>query len=141
MTAKIIIKRIGIFLGIYALILGITLILLMQGLPDTRKAIFITYSFGTGADPVEFQSDLQAFPPGIQYWLLGLHVISWLFVPILVATVIDVIIRELEQKRQGAGDRIKKRIRNVGRATGLRDDVLESYVDEEFEKFRKISGQ
>jgi hypothetical protein len=91
-------RSIILVLFLYLIISLITFFALACSLyPDYRKAAFTAFEVATGGDPYNF-SELNKFTY-LWLWILSLHIISWLLVPVLMATAIDAAYRIWEERR------------------------------------------
>jgi len=70
-----------------------------MGLPREEGPSFIAYAIATGGDPFNF-SELAQPHPLLWVWILIVHVLSWLIVPVLAATAIDAAYRKWEERRE-----------------------------------------
>lgn len=86
-------------LGLYVVMSVVTFLALACKLyPNYSKAAFIAFEIATGGDPFNFSGDLNKFTY-LWLWVLFLHLISWLLVPVLTATAIDAAYRIWEERR------------------------------------------
>jgi hypothetical protein len=94
-----------------ALLIYITLSVLtymwlaFQLAPAHGKASFIAYEVATGGDPFNFAGDLQQYNL-LWVWILIFHAISWLIVPIVAATAVDLAFNAWEEKRLELDERL-----------------------------------
>jgi len=90
----------------YVLIVLFTYLLLKVRIGSGHDEAFIVYQIGTGGDPFNFADDF-ANNLWLWRWLLVLHVLSWLIVPVLAATAVDVVFSIREKKKFELEDRIE----------------------------------
>lgn len=102
------------------------------------KAITIAYDVATGASPVAYMADVKPLFPVLWLWLAVLHVFSWLIVPIVIATAIDVMYRVYEQGRLRAGQRLRRRIRRLGSKRGYTGMQLEDFTERTLEDIEDL---
>jgi hypothetical protein len=85
-------------LTIYLSLIIITYLLIKFSLGPGSAAEFITYETATGGDPFNFGQQFINHPL-LWHWLLFIHIISWLIVPVLTATAVDIVFHVWERKR------------------------------------------
>lgn len=93
--------------------------------PGTVPHFFIAYELATGSDPLNFASSLQNHRL-IWCWVLIFHVLSWLIVPVLVATTISAALHVWEERRLELDQLLVSRMAEVIRAQG---EVTDEVVD------------
>lgn len=86
-------------LFVYFVACFITYLALRIGFGPDQGAAFIAYEMATGGDPYNFK-ELAPAHPVLWVWMLVLHLLSWLIVPVLAATAVDAAYRKWEERRQ-----------------------------------------
>lgn len=138
-TGRVLVK----FNYVVALLGGYTLLSLFTGVWLTIDlgafrglASMISYEVSTGGSPLPFIRDIEKPFPYLWAWLLFFRVISWLIVPVLIATAVDAAYRILETRRAKALRRMRRRFRRECEREGVTDpDALEKCVDRKIEQF------
>lgn len=127
-------------LAAYCTLSFITFLFLLWKLwPNYQKAGFIAYEVATGGDPFNFTSAVGQYR-FVWTWLLGLHVIAWLAVPILIGTAIDAAYRVYEARRQRTERILQKIIRKkAAEKLKLSDAELDDFVEQTMESFQQRS--
>lgn len=90
----------------YVLTVLFTYLLLKVRIGSGHHEAFIVYQIATGGDPYNFASTF-ANNVWVWRWLLVLHIFSWLIVPVLAATAVDVVFSIREKKRFALEDQIE----------------------------------
>lgn len=125
-------------LFIYVVLCVGTYILLIAELGPDKRAAFIAYQVATGGDPYNFSEALRPFP-FTWGWILVLHVLSWLIVPVLAATAIDAAYRAHEEKKARAERALKLIIASLlKKHSHLRGEALKQAVSDATETLHKI---
>lgn len=87
-------------LTIYSVLCLVTYILLLMTLEPQDGPSFIAYEITTGGDPFNFR-EVAPSHPVLWIWILFMHILSWLIVPVLAATAIDAAYRQWEERQEG----------------------------------------
>lgn len=127
-------------LAVYFILALFTYAILLCTLwPAWRKAGFIAYEIATGGDPYNFFNEVANYPV-LWEWLLILHLIAWLMVPILVGTAADAAFRQYEERRSETEKRLRQLIKNHARERlHLSEEDLDELVESTIEGFRRSS--
>jgi hypothetical protein len=100
-------------LGIYVVLgLGNTVLIRWAADVSWNKASWIAYEIATGGDPFNFYNELQPYWL-LWIWMLSFHVLSWLLIPILVGTAVNVSIQSWEQRRARLREKLVERVAAV----------------------------
>jgi hypothetical protein len=94
------------------------------------KALAIAYDVATGASPLNYQVDLHPAFPWLWVWMCVFHVLSWLAIPVLIATIVDALCRTYERTRVQAERQLINRLTELGRNKGLSGTALDSFRDD-----------
>jgi hypothetical protein len=113
-------------------------ILVLCKLPlDYDTAGFVTFDIATGGDPHNFTEKLTTSSL-IWTYALGIHFLSWLIMPVLIAMVVDAAYKFFEESKIKAEKKVEKRIRQIGRdRLDLSGEALDEFVDEQLDKMRQ----
>ncbi len=84
-------------LASYVCLCFLTYAVLRTELGSNQGASFITFEIATGGDPYNFK-ELAFSHPLLWLWILILHLLSWLMIPILAATAVDAANRKWEER-------------------------------------------
>ncbi|HVF57451.1 MAG TPA: hypothetical protein VM934_14955 [Pyrinomonadaceae bacterium] len=118
------------------------LALLVKFWPNCQKPGFIAYEIATGGDPFNFQSDFSREDWPLWTWLLILHVLAWLIVPILIGTAADAAYRVFEDRRSRAERKLRRIIRKkAAEKLKLTGDALEEFIEGTLEELRQQSSR
>jgi hypothetical protein len=132
-------KRLGATLGAYVALSVGTYLWLAADLKTLRgAAATIAYDLSTGGSPLQYSSEIRPAFPALWFWLSLFHIVSWLIVPVLAATTIDVAYRIYEQKRLRAEKRLRRRFRNFGITRGLKGNELDDFVEQALENIEDL---
>lgn len=82
---------------VYVVMCFITYGVITLALGANKGAAFITFEIATGGDPYNFK-EIAAAHPFLWIWILALHAMSWLIVPVLAATAVDAAYRNWEDR-------------------------------------------
>lgn len=82
---------------IYVLFSLVTYGVLRVGLGANAGPSLITFIIATGGDPYNFK-ELSTTHPVVWGFIIVLHVLSWLIVPVLAATAVDAAYRKWEER-------------------------------------------
>lgn len=83
---------------VYAIICLLTYVFVRLTLGPNEGASFVTFEIATGGDPFNFK-ELAVSHPILWIWLLLVHSMSWLIVPVLAATAVDAAFRQWEDRK------------------------------------------
>lgn len=120
---------VAITLGVYIFLSIVTFIVLFWVFsPEYGKGFLIAYGVTTGGDPLGFADELDGHKL-VWAWLLILHLLSWLVVPVLAATAVDAAYRVVEQRRTRATKELNNQIGEVGKEIGLSDEDIRKVFD------------
>lgn len=104
------------------------------------KAGVIAFDVATGSSPLLYESYVRPFSSVLWLWLSAFHVVSWLLVPIVVATTIDATYRLYENRRLRAEKRLRRRIRKFGsRRFGYVGVELEDFTEQTLETIQDLN--
>ena len=151
---RTIVRRLSVWIGrlfsnpealLYALLIyvaltaGLFLAMLWNLWPNVNDASFAAYEIATGGDPFNFKKDWGK-DRLIWTWILVLHVVSWLIVPVLIATAIDAAYRIFEQT-----SRAEKTLREIIGGTArnelnLSDEEAKKFMEDKLEEFQRKQG-
>jgi hypothetical protein len=87
-----------IALLIYIVLCLVMYLVLNVTLGPNAGASFITFDIATGGDPFNFK-EVAFSHPVVWVWILVVHAVSWLMVPVLAATAVDAAYRKWEERR------------------------------------------
>src|ERR1041384_2860910 len=94
---------------IYIVLIMGTSIALLINLPadDPATAFFIAYGVATGSDPLDYRETVLQEHHILLSWLLFIHLLSWLWIPLIAATAVDAVNR-INEERKGKAQRALK---------------------------------
>jgi len=118
----------------------ITYVVLRATIGPGRGASFIAYEIATGGDPFNFK-ELAAPHPILWVWILILHAVSWLMVPVLAATAVDAAYRRWEQRMDELDMEVQDEMTGIlQRHVGIDGDQAEEIAQELWKKMsRKLA--
>lgn len=127
-------------LSVYVLLSLLTCIWLTVELGTFKGlASIISYEVATGGSPAPFIRDIEPRFPFLWAWLLVLHAISWLLVPMLIASAVDATYRILEKQRVESYSKLREYLREECESDGVTgDEALEKCIDRKVKEFRKL---
>ncbi|MEK6322987.1 MAG: hypothetical protein AABN33_15040 [Acidobacteriota bacterium] len=120
-----------------------TYVVLAWNLPDNGRAAFITYEVATGSDPKDFRDDVKQFP--LWLWILAMHVVSWLIVPVLAATAVDAAYRVWEGRKAELERSERKKYGELldiaGISTEMRTLAMEKLEEAKRKAIEEVAGK
>ena len=97
---------------VYLVMCFATYLVLRIGLGLGNGASFIAFEIATGGDPYNFK-EIAASRPVLWMWMLALHVLSWLIVPVLAATAVDAAYRRWEARVQELDEALQDELSGI----------------------------
>lgn len=123
---------------IYMLLSGGTWLALRGTLaPDYGKAAAIAYTVATGGDPYNYTKDLAQYFCMWQ-WIRLFHIISWLAVPVLIATAIEAAHRANEARTNEWEMILLDEFEHLGRELGYSGEELNDFIKKRLRQLKTM---
>lgn len=110
-----------------------TYFILRCQLPSNQSPALVTYLVATGGDPAPFLLILTDNPVGY-YWIGFLHILSWLIVPAVIASLIDASYRLHEQHMLKAERTLRNGLKEILTTSPLpaetKQELIEQFIDD-----------
>lgn len=94
----------------------------------------IAYDVAFGGSPLPYAGVLSNFPvlwKAVQIF----HVVAWLIVPVLAATMVDAAYRVFEENQRRKERKLRRLIRAWGKIRNIPEDKLRDLIDEALDTF------
>jgi hypothetical protein len=93
----------------------------------TSTPFVIAYGVVTGSDPIPLYSDFKGHN-WLYGWILFIHLLSWLFIPLIAAAALDAVYRINEEKKNKGKRDLEIIFRGIGERMGLTGATLEQFI-------------
>jgi hypothetical protein len=80
--------------------------------PENQSSFLISYIVATGGDPAPYLQTLEV-SFFLYWWILVFHLISWLFIPVVIALAADTTYRLYEQRKYAAKLNLRRKMKNI----------------------------
>lgn len=125
----------------YLVLCLFTYLILRFSLPPEKKPGMISYFLATGGDPAPYLNDLGSYLLAYS-WIMVFHVLSWLVIPVLAATAMDISFRAYDNHKHRAEKRLEKRMVMILVQEGkVSEDIASEKVKAEFIDWRERASR
>jgi hypothetical protein len=94
----------------------------------------IAYDVAFGGSPLPY-ADVLSNSPGLWKAVQIFHILAWLIVPILAATMVDAAYRMFEENQRRKERRLRRSIRAWGKSRNIPEEELRDLIDEALDTF------
>jgi hypothetical protein len=94
----------------------------------------IAYDVAFGGSPLPYADVLSNFPvlwKAVQIF----HIVAWLIVPVLAATMVDAAYRMFEENQRRKERKLRRSIRAWGKSRNIPKEELQDLIDEALDTF------
>ena len=98
--------------------------------PKDQSAFLISYIISTGGDPAPYMSTFETHF-FTYYWIVVFHIISWLFIPVVIALVADSTYRLFEKRKSLSKVILNNKMRKIlSEETGMSEKEILEKIEE-----------